>query len=273
MTRAYRNPTSCPSLALALSALVVLGATGCGSSSSPAKAAAPTTSVASSAETTTAANTSSSSGEVTPGHGAPNPLQPGEHIDKLRDNTIETSAIPPGQSVRGDGDADNPSDIDGNGDADGNGDNDNDNPTPQSYRFPDADDRATFAYGHAASAAETKQITGIVTRYFAAGAHSDGALACSLLAPTLAKSLAEDFGPGARPSYLHAGESCALVMAALFKHQHAQLAGAAHVVEVRVEGQTAQVIVTSRTMPAGQILLIGEGGRWRIEQLFAAALP
>jgi hypothetical protein len=196
-------------------------------------------------------------------------MGPGEYIDKRHDNAIHTSAIPPGQSVRGDGDADNPSDIDGPGDADGNGDNDNDNPTPESYRFPDSDDKAAFAYGHQASAAETRTITGVVTRYFAAGARADGAVACSLLLPTLASLVADEVGGKARPSDRGA---CAPVLSVLFKHMHAQLAGAVHVVEVRVEGHAAQVIIASRTMPAGDILL-QDGRSWRIAQLFPGTLP
>ncbi len=196
-------------------------------------------------------------------------MRPGEYIDKRHDNAIHTSAIAPGQSVRGDGDADNPSDIDGPGDADGNGDGDNDNPTPESYRFPDSDDKVAFAYGHPAGAAETQTIAGIVTRYFSAGARAAGAAACSLLAPTLVGLVASELGSQARPQDRG---GCASVLSTLFKRRHRQLAGTVHVVEVRVEGHNAQVIVASRTMPAGEVLLQG-GRRWTIEQLFPGTLP
>jgi hypothetical protein len=241
-----------------------LGAIGCGSSGSTQTIAPPSTSTPAEGQAPR---------QPTPGTGASNPLQPGEHIDKAHDNTIVTSRIPTGQSVRGDSDADNPSDIDGNGDADGSEDSDDDNPTPASYRFPDADDKAVFAYGHPAGASEAKQIKSVVVRYFLAGARADGAGACALLVPTLAGSVSEDFGIGARPSYLRPGESCAPTMSAVFEHHHAELVGTIHVIEIRVDGGTAQAIVVSGTMPAGELLLEGRNGRWTIEQLFAGTLP
>ncbi len=186
--------------------------------------------------------------------------------------TITTSAIPPGQSVRGDGDADNPGDTDGNGDIDPE-DEDSDYPTPGSYKFPDADDRATFAYGHAPSASEQARISAIVKRYYAAAAADDGAAACRLLLPSFAASVAESYGTGSGSSYTKDGKSCQAVLGLLLRRYRAELTEAIDVVEVRVHGETAQVVFSSRKMPASDILLDRRHGSWWIAQPFGVQLP
>ena len=185
--------------------------------------------------------------------------------------TIATSVIPPGQSLRGDGDADNPADFDGNGDFD-SVDNDNDSPTPQSYKLPDEDDKATFAYGHPATASENHAIASIVKRYYASAAAGDGAADCSLFSPEFARAVAEDYGQ-AGPAYLRGATTCQAVMTMLFKHFHEQLTEPIEVVEVRVLGDQAQVVFSSRHMPASDILLRRRGGIWRVESLIGQPLP
>jgi hypothetical protein len=183
---------------------------------------------------------------------------------------VTTSVIPPGQSLRGDSDADNPSDTDGNGDVDKDGDNDN--PTPQSYKFPDEDDKATFAYGHPTGTAEGRTIKAVVQSYYAAAAKSNGVAACALLYPSLAGAIAEDYGQ-AGPAYLRGGKTCQAVMSMLFKHSHEELAEAITVVDVRLSGERAQAILSSRSMPASNIFLHRNGDSWKVDSLLGKPLP
>ena len=188
-----------------------------------------------------------------------------------------TSVIPPGQRLRGDGDADNPNDIDGNGDSDaasvGGADGDSDNPTTESYRFPDKDDKAIFAYGHAPSVATKRAISQVAKRYYAAAAAENGVVACSMLLPVLARSVPEDDGGFAGPIYLRGGKTCQAVLSMLFRHFHRQLAETITVVRVRVEGSDARVIFSSRTMPASSIALVRADGSWRVPTLIGQPLP
>lgn len=192
---------------------------------------------------------------------------------KLKSVTIiTTSVIPPGQALRGDGDADNPSDIDGNGDLD-HTDQDNDYPTVESYKFPDEDDKVILAYGHSARVLEERSIVGIVKRYYAAAATDDGARACALLAPDFAKSVVEDYGHGSvGPSYLRNGTTCQTVLSLLFEHFHEELTAAITVFDVRVSGNQARVVLSSRTLRASDISLQREGGSWKIVQLLGTPL-
>jgi hypothetical protein len=190
---------------------------------------------------------------------------------------ITTSVIPPGQGLRGDGDADNPNDVDGNGDSDsarvGGPDTDTDNPVPASYRLPDEDDRATFAYGHAPSPAVERTIAGIVERYFAAAAAQAGVTACSLLSQGLARSVAQDYGRAPGPLYLRGGKTCSSVLSMLFRHLHGELAAAVKVLQVRLDGTGAQVVFSSSKMRASDVVLTEQGGSWRIEGLLGRPLP
>lgn len=185
---------------------------------------------------------------------------------------VTTSVIPRGQHLRGDGDADNPGDIDGNGDVDTT-DTDSDYPTSASYKFPDADDRTTFAYGHPASGPDARVIAGVVKRYYAAASASDGAAACLLLLPSFARSVPEAYGENGGPSYLHGAKSCPVLTSMLFRHFHKELAEPITIVEARVEGSNAQVVLSSRKLPASHIFLAHQGRSWRIQELLSQPLP
>jgi hypothetical protein len=186
-----------------------------------------------------------------------------------------SNVIPPGQALRGDGDADNPNDIDGNGDSDsaspGGTDGDSDSPTRASYDLPDHDDKATYAYGHRPSVGDARAIQGVVERYYATALTGDGATACSLLPTGVARSVPEDYGQTG-PAYAR-GKTCQVVLSKLFRHSREQLAEAITVVEVRVKGNTAQVVFSSQKMPASSILLARPGGSWKVVQLFGGQLP
>ncbi len=187
-----------------------------------------------------------------------------------------TKVIPPGQWVRGDGDADNPSDIDGNGDSDaasvGGPDTDEDAPVPAGYRFPDRDDRQAFAYGHAPGAATLRAVGTVVRRYFAAASAANGAAACVLLEPGLARTVPEDNAGPRDPAYVRGAKSCPEVLARLFAHYHEELAAPVTVYAVRVLGAEAHAIVASRTLPAGSVFLIHRGHAWQLERLLSEPL-
>lgn len=189
-------------------------------------------------------------------------------------STITTKAIPTGQRVRGDGDADNPSDIDGNGDSDsarvGGPDNDVDTPVPESYRFPDSDDREAFAFGHSPGSASSA-INAVVKRYFAAAAAEDGASGCRLLIPSLASTV-PDANVGANGAVRGRRSTCAAALQSVFTHYHGELEGTVQVASIRVKEATAQVIVTSRTLRAGEIFLTRQSGSWWIEELLSRPL-
>jgi hypothetical protein len=191
--------------------------------------------------------------------------------------TTTSNVIPPGQPVRGDGDADNPTDIDGNGDSDsaavGGADQDNDSPTRASYDFPDADDRATFTYGHAPSAMDVRAIVRLVKRYYAAAAAGDGGRACALMLPAFAISVGQDFGRGNGPTYLGAGTNCPSVLELEFAHVRGELTEAVRVFSVRVHGIRAQAIVSSRRLRASSIDAVRQGGVWKIDALVGVPLP
>jgi hypothetical protein len=188
-----------------------------------------------------------------------------------------TDVIPPGQALRGDGDADNPGDIDGNGDSDnagaGGADVDSDSPTRASYDFPDADDQATFDYGHRPGPAEARAIAGVVKLYYAAAAAEDGQAACKLLLPGIARSAPEDYGQTSTSSGAQVARSCGTVLANVFRSAHGQLGEAITVVKVGIEGATAQVVLSSRAMPASHIFLMRQGGSWRVAAVLGQPLP
>jgi hypothetical protein len=187
-----------------------------------------------------------------------------------------SSVIPPGQPVRGDADADNPSDVDGNGDSDsaavGGRDGDEDSPTRASYDFPDADDRATFAFGHAPSVAEARAVASVVKRYYADAAAGEGAAACALLVPTLSRLAGEEYGRHG-PAYLRSEGACPAVLALEFAHVHGELGEAIRVFSVRVRGDRAQTIISSRRLRASSIFAVRKDGSWKIETLIGSPLP
>jgi hypothetical protein len=140
-----------------------------------------------------------------------------------------------------------------------------------SYR--DSDDHSTLILGHAASAADRRAITAVVKRYYAAAAAGDGAEACSMLTPSLARAAPEDYGKRAGPVYLRGSRNCPAIMSRLFKHFHAELTGAIEVTGVRVDSESTLALVGSSTIPAGEVAVKREGGAWRLTSLLAHALP
>ncbi len=171
-----------------------------------------------------------------------------------------------------DGDSDNPSDIDGDS-HDGSEDRDNDARTPAAYAYHDRDDGEALAVGQAAAPLERRTIASVVERYYRSAASMDGAAACALLEPSVARSLPNDYGKGAGPAYLRGARSCAVVLTAVSRRLRAELAAPVSVTNVRVSRRGARAFVGSATMPAGELGLSRSGDRWWVAQMIADPLP
>jgi hypothetical protein len=72
---------------------------------------------------------------------------------------------------------------------------------------------------------------------------------------------------------LRGGKTCGAIASRQFKHVHRELAGAVGITGVRVSGSEGLALLGSRTMPASEIFVRREGGVWKIDALFGAALP
>jgi hypothetical protein len=137
----------------------------------------------------------------------------------------------------------------------------------------DGDDGAVSDFGHAAGARDTRAITTLVRRYYAAAAAGDGARACALLYYLVAESLPEEYARPPGPLYLKGADSCPALMSRVFAHFHAQLASPPTVTALRVSGDRADALLGWKTLPAGFIEARLEGRVWRLEQPLALPLP
>lgn len=192
-----------------------------------------------------------------------------------------TRRITTSEPFRSDGDADNPADIDGDaenplsltkGEYEDGGD-DQDNRTKESLRYPDKDDSRVLNYGRPARSFDKRSIIAVVKRYYAAVSAGTGGTACSLIVPSLARSVHEDYGSGAGPSYLRGGVTCQAVISRLSSHFKNPLADSISITAVRVHGNQAQAVLDSRTMFASHITLRRTHDVWRVAQLLGTPLP
>lgn len=133
------------------------------------------------------------------------------------------------------------------------------------------DDEGVLRYGSAASPRERRLSTTLVTAYFKLAAAENGAKACSLLAPFIVESVAEDYA-----STPLRGKDCAAVMRRLFHEHHALLATkntTLKVIEVRVEGDKALAILDFPTIPeVRQITERRVGNGWKLIDLLDGIL-
>jgi len=178
-----------------------------------------------------------------------------------------------GRQPLSDGDADNPEDLDGNPDPIEEGhDGDKDVRTRASYIFPDSDDVEAFNYGHAADATQRASITQVVERYDRAAREGDGAAACSLLLPSVARAVPATYGQGVGSSEPHPRQTCAGVASALLRKYRRMLQPSMTVVAARVQGIRAEAILGSFSGPASNIFLDRQGSAWRVEQVLLTVL-
>jgi hypothetical protein len=190
--------------------------------------------------------------------------------------TIVSGVAPALSSLKGDSDDDGTDEGRTNNTAttpDSDVDFDNDYKDNASKGYYDNDDQSVRAYGHAVSATDKHALTAVVERYYAAAAAGDGATACSLIKPSFARAIPEDYGQAPGPAYLRGAKTCPAVMSLLFRHSHGQLTGAIEVTGVRVMGNQAFVLLDSMTVPASFINVERTGGAWRIVGLLGRPLP
>jgi hypothetical protein len=173
----------------------------------------------------------------------------------------------------------NDADHDPDGDADSDYAVDDDYDLSQDKRrsdnksYHESDDASIVAYGHTASPNERQAITALVKRYDTLVASADGADACAMLLPSLARTVGSDYGGPAGPRYLRGRSMCKGVSTEMFKHGHTQLAGTLVVTEVRRDGANAVVLLGSRYVPAAYLPLQRLSRRWRVDSLTASPLP
>jgi hypothetical protein len=128
------------------------------------------------------------------------------------------------------------------------------------------DDAHILNYGRAPSATERRELTSLVSGFYATAAADNGARVCSMLYPLISETVAEDYGhlPGLK------GTTCATVLAKLFKREHRVLVGKSSALKIytlRVKGEKALALVSFGTMEVRQILERRSDGAWKMAAL------
>jgi hypothetical protein len=144
-----------------------------------------------------------------------------------------------------------------------------------SDKYGNEPDNENEAFGHPAGATDTRLVTALVKRYYAAAAREDGAVACGLLYSLFAESVAETYGGPTGPSNLR-GDTCAGVMTKLFTQQHRRLSDGTHlkVAAVRVDLNVASVQFGFGGMkPTRYVLARRERGTWKMDLLLDLGRP
>ncbi|HTA15893.1 MAG TPA: hypothetical protein VK781_13640 [Solirubrobacteraceae bacterium] len=120
------------------------------------------------------------------------------------------------------------------------------------------------AYGGEASEADTRAVTAVIRKYYAAAAAEDGQAACQLLYSSLATGLAEGVGGG--------GKTCPAAISVLFKQQHSHIVAddvpTMVVISVHAKGNLGLAVLGFRRVPESEILVEREGSSWKIDALF-----
>ncbi len=140
----------------------------------------------------------------------------------------------------------------------------------------DRNNNSTLDFGHEADAAETRTITALIKRYYAAAYAENGAQACSMLYSTLEEAVPEDYGQSPPGPHYMSGTSCPAVLTLLFKHFHPQLAleyPKLAVARVRLVEHHGIVILRFGALPERQISVAREGHVWRLDELLDDEVP
>jgi hypothetical protein len=154
-------------------------------------------------------------------------------------------------------------------------DRDNDSDSTGKDRY-DSDDRSVLDFGHAANAADSRQITALIRRYYAAAAAEDGTKACSMIYSTYAEAIPEDYGtspPG--PAYAR-GTTCPAVLTLVFKHFHNEIMARLPKLEVsriRIREHQGVAVLSFPGMSEREIRLSREGRTWKAIALTDSELP
>jgi len=200
------------------------------------------------------------------------------HATRTASQADSPGAIPRSTSITGDYDRDddypNKPTSDGDDDDSKPTDRDQDSDNPGNSYF-DSDDRSLRDFGRVAPPADRRAITRLVKRYFAAAAAHDGAAACAMILPALAKTAPETLGRPPGPSYAR-GTTCAAVISRIFIHYHRQLAAhlpTLEVSDVRVRGDSCVVVMAFKSLPGREIRLVRERRVWRMAAWLDTELP
>jgi hypothetical protein len=149
------------------------------------------------------------------------------------------------------------------------GDSDSDDEHPPLH-FGNDDGPLFASYGGRAGPADTRAITALVKRYYAASAGGDGARACSLLSSSLAAGVASEYGHSAH-------EGCAASVSALLAEQRRRFIAedipTMLITAVHVKGNLGLAVLSFKTTPESQIVLAREGRVWKIDALFDTYMP
>jgi hypothetical protein len=151
-------------------------------------------------------------------------------------------------------------------------DNDSDNKSGSYY---DPDDNTIRHFGHAAGAADARAVTALVKSYFAVAASENGGAACSMIVPSLARSVPESVGQPPGPAY-YRGTTCAAVLSKVFKRNQSQLSAYSAqlaVTGVRVDRGSGVAVLGFKTLPGRDIPVARVSGRWTIDALLDDELP
>jgi hypothetical protein len=125
-------------------------------------------------------------------------------------------------------------------------------------------------FGHAANTTDTRSITALIKRYYAAAYAENGAQACTMLYSTLEEVVPQDYGQSPPGQPYMRGTTCAAVLTLLFKHDHPQLAlehPRLEVAHVRLMEHHGIVILSFGKLPIRQIPVAREGHTWKLSAL------
>jgi hypothetical protein len=142
-------------------------------------------------------------------------------------------------------------------------------PAEKSAGGRDPDDAAILAgFGHGASPAEARPIIVAAKRYYAAAKANRARAACSLVAPSSARLMAAEFGRFGFP-YAHHAKTCRETLSLIFGHLVHRLSAPVVALNVIVRGDSAHVLIASRTMPTALLSMQRWHGAWTITEPIA----
>lgn len=231
---------------------------GTGTARTAAHGARPT------ATATHAAGAASNASDAPPGvePGKPQRSLPGRRTF----NDLDTDDYAASESDDADNDdTKGPVDLDGDTDRGG------------AHGYYDSDDTQASTLGQPAAPADSRAVTALVKRYFAAAVAADGARACAMFSPGIARATPAIFG---RPPTPYArGSTCAQVMHGMFRFRSYLMAAEARhlrVAEVRVKDSEGVALLSVRSGRLQQLRLlpvVRERGIWKIRWAVDTELP
>lgn len=152
------------------------------------------------------------------------------------------------------------------------GDQDGDSSDESAF---DKDDSFITTFGHAAGPADSRAITSLVKRYYAAIAKDDGATACKLLFFLITESAPETYGQTAFDAAAGRGKSCGPVMSKVFSKSHRQLVEENRhlsVIAIRIQRKRAWVLLRFGPLSVRRLVAYREGDSWKVGELLDTEL-